>query len=421
MRLTTPPPPTSAPTPSQPPGRGFWPMRDLPTAFWLILTLAAVIGHRLLPYPRWLIIHLLLLGAITHAILVWSQYFSFALLRSRASHADRRTQNVRLLLANGGAAAVLIGVPNRWSALTILGAAALTVAVVWHALSMYRRGRGSLPGQFGRTIRYYIASALLLSIGLVLGTMLAVGAGTPQLALAHALINVLGWIGLTVAGTVVTLWPTILRTRADAYAATGAARALPLLACGVLIAGGGAAFNLLPLIGVGFALYFIGLLVIGVSLVRAARQAPPKNFAALSVGAALTWWAVLVAIVCVRTMIATVTGSDVLAVGALVRGLVPLFAAGFVAQVLIGALSYLVPVVLGGGPQPVKIGARESHRLGVLRVTIANVSLVVWTLPVTDEVRAAAFISYVVAVASFLLIMMRAMRAQRQAKKKMVA
>src|SRR5690606_36009928 len=53
--------------------RGFWPMRDVPTIAWLALTVAAVLFHRQIPVPRWLMIHLLLLGAVTHAILVWSQ------------------------------------------------------------------------------------------------------------------------------------------------------------------------------------------------------------------------------------------------------------------------------------------------------------------------------------------------------------
>src|SRR5690606_26617576 len=93
------------------PARGFWFARDIPTAFWLLLTVVAVLLHRDLPQPRWLMIHLLLLGAVTHAILVWSQYFSFALLRSAATIADRRAQNIRLALSNGGAVLVFLGVP----------------------------------------------------------------------------------------------------------------------------------------------------------------------------------------------------------------------------------------------------------------------------------------------------------------------
>ncbi len=398
------------------PGRGFWPMRDLPTVLWIVLAIVATVVHRDLPMPRWLMIHLLLLGAVTHAILVWSQHFSYALLRSAATVADRRMQNARLILANAGAALVFVGVPTEIWAVTLLGAASLIVAVGWHGVSLIRRARAKLPGRFGRSVRYYIAAAGLLTIGAALGAFLASGDAAPHLVLAHALINVLGWIGLTVAGTVVTLWPTILRTRADDFAATGAVRALPWLAAGVVVAAAGAALALLPVLALGLGGYLAGLLVIGVSLWRAARQAPPRTFAALSVGTALLWWAGCVATLIVGALVAFVDGSGFAAVVALVDELVPFLAAGFAAQVLIGALSYLTPVVLGGGPTPVRVGTTAFDQLGPLRVAIANVALVVCALPVSSLIRVAASILYVIAMASFLPIMFVAMRAQRRAK-----
>ena len=74
----------------------------------------------------------------------------------------------------------------------------------------------SLPSRFGATVRYYITAAALLPVGATLGTILARGLADPlhgQVRLAHASVNVLGWMGLTVLGTLVTLWPTMLRTR----------------------------------------------------------------------------------------------------------------------------------------------------------------------------------------------------------------
>ncbi|HTN55439.1 MAG TPA: copper oxidase, partial [Microbacterium sp.] len=286
--------------------RGFWAMRDIPTVVWLLLTVIAALAHRSLPMPGWLMLHLLLLGAVTHAILVWSQYFSFALLRSKATDADRRTQSIRLILSNAGAAVVIAGVLTHLWPVTLIGAASLIVAVIWHGVSLIHRARNSMPGRFGRTIRYYIASAALLAVGASLGAWLARGDGAPNLVLAHAFLNVLGWIGLTVAGTVVTLWPTILRTRADEHAASGAARALPLLAAGVVVAATGAALSQLLIVAVGLAAYLAGLLLIGVSLFRAARQKAPRSFSALSVGMALVWWAGSVAMLAVGGVVAAV-------------------------------------------------------------------------------------------------------------------
>lgn len=400
----------------RPAPRGFWPMRDLPTALWLVLTAVAVVAHRSIPAPQWLMIHLLLLGAITHAILVWSQYFSFALLRTRAGLRDRRTQSIRLVLSNAGAALVCVGVPSRIWAVTAVGAAVLAIAVGWHALSLWRRSRTALPGRFGRTIRYYVVSAGLLLIGLVLGAIIAHG-DAPQLVLSHALINVLGWVGVTVAGTVVTLWPTILRTQADEHAAAGARRALPLLALGALIAAAGAGVELPLLLAGGLAAYLAGLVIIGVSLWRAARSATLQSFAALSVSSALVWWTGIVATILVGSMLAPLGDGGFAAVAELIHACVPYLAAGFAAQVLVGALSYLVPVVLGGGPGPVRAGTAAFDALGALRVTVANAALIVCALPVSSSMRVVASLLYLVAMGSFLVVLVFGMRVQRRAKR----
>ncbi|MRH28877.1 multicopper oxidase domain-containing protein [Microbacterium sp. SYP-A9085] len=399
------------------PSRGFWALRDIPTLGWLLLVVVAVIAAPWLPAPRWLMIHLLLLGGITHAILVWSQYFSYALLRSSVTVAERRRQSLRLGLANGGAALVIAGVLAPVWAVTVVGAAALVAGVLWHGASLYARSRRSMPGRFGRTIRYYIAAAAILPIGAGLGAWLATDHAAHNLVLAHALLNVLGWIGLTVAGTLVTLWPTILRTRADERAAIGAARALPVLAAAVLVAAAGAAAAVLPVLAVGLAGYVGGLAIVGVSLWRAARQAPPHTFAALSVAAAFVWWVGCVAWLVVGAVVAFLDGAGFAQLEALVERIVPFLAAGFAAQVLVGALSYLIPVVVGGGPTPVRVGTAAFDRAGALRIATANAALVVCALPVSELMRAVASVLYVAAMASFLLLMLLGMRAQGRAKR----
>lgn len=402
---------------SSAPSRGFWFMRDIPTVLWLVLAVAAALMHRDLVMPRWLLIHLVLLGAATHAILVWSQYFSYALLRSRATQADRQKQNIRLILANSGAAAVLLGVTLNLWVLTLGGAVSLTAAVAWHATNIALRFRRSLPGRFGRTVRFYIAAAALLIIGVALGTIIALGESGANLVLAHAIVNLFGWIGLTVAGTIVTLWPTILRTRADEQAARGSSQALPLLAGGVLVAAAGSVVGWSPVIAVGMVVYLAGLIIIGLSLMRSAKQAPPQSFSALSVGAALLWWIGTLVWIIARVSVAVVRGEGFLEITNFTREAVPYLVAGFVVQVLVGALSYLIPVVLGGGPAAVRVGTVAFDRLGPLRITVANVGLFVCALPVSSVTRVVASALYLLAIASFLVVLLVAMRAQRRAKR----
>ena len=309
-----------------------------------------------------------------------------ALLRTRATVAERRTQNIRLTLSNLGAVLICFGIPTQVWAVTLAGVALLVTAVLWHAVSIFLRSRKSLAGRFGRTVHYYIASAALLTVGAVLGAIIARGDAS-NLVLAHAVLNVFGWIGVTVAGTLVTLWPTILRTKADDHATTGAVRALPALVAGVLTAAAGFVFELMSVVALGLAAYLAGLLLISVSLWRAARRAAPESFAALSVGAAFVWWIGITAVLLVAAVTAAITGSGHESLSDLFRQAVPYLVAGFAAQVLIGALSYLIPVVLGGGPTPVRVGTIAFDRLGMLRVCVANLALGVCALPVSSVMR----------------------------------
>src|SRR5690606_40640765 len=105
--------------------------------------------------------------------------------------------------------------------------------------------------------------------------------------------------------------PTILRTRADGAAATGAARALPFVALGVLVAAVGAVLSMLPIIALGLAGYLAGLIVIGFSLWRAARQRPPRSFASMSVGMALVWWAGCVTALPAGSVVGSIEGAAV--------------------------------------------------------------------------------------------------------------
>lgn len=405
-------------TPKKASSRGFWPMRDLPSLSWFIAIVIVAIIHRWLPMPGWLMLHLLFLGAATHAILTWSQHFTAALTRSPVTERERSKQNVRLILANLGMVAIFVGVPGAIWPLTVTGASLLIAAVIWHGLSIWKKFRGSLAGRFSGTVRYYILSAACLPIGAVLGTWIAhpLG-GSAGLTLGHALINVLGWIGITVAGTLVTLWPTMLRTRAAERSARSAVRALPVLGVGVLAAAAGAILGQPLVVAAGLLLYVVGLALIGISLFQEARQAPPRTFATLSATAALLWWIACLVVVIVAAIRAGILSLGILPVVLTVDWAAPYFAAGFAAQILLGALSYLVPVVIGGGPGPVRLGNAIFDRGAALRVTLANTSLLVCALPVSSTTRVIASLVYLGAMASFIPLMLTALRRQGKAKR----
>ena len=393
--------------------RGFWPLRDLPVLIWLTATVAVTFVHPFVPAPRWLMIHLLMLGAVSHAIVVWSRYFTDALLHSGDD--DRRGQNRRLLLLNGGVIGVVTGVISDAWPVTLLGATAVGCAVLWHGWTILRLLGAALPGRFGSSVRYYVAAACFLPVGAGLGTALARGLTDPwhtRIVVAHASVNLLGWVGLTVVGTLVTLWPTMLRTRIAAGAETAAARALPVLVCSVVVAAGGASAGLRPLAALGIVGYVAGLLITAPAFVDAMRRKPPTEFPAWSVLAGLTW--LLGTLVTLGAGIGTASSWQ--RVDEVFGWLTPFLAAGFGAQVLLGALSYLVPVALGGGPTPVRAASAVLDRGAPLRLVATNTGLLLCALPVPSTVRIIASLLVLVALASALPLLLLAVRASRRAK-----
>lgn len=68
---------------------GFWSLRDLLVVFWLAAAAVAAQVHPFIPAPRWLTIHLLRLGSVTHAILGWSRHFADPLLHTAPRPGDR--------------------------------------------------------------------------------------------------------------------------------------------------------------------------------------------------------------------------------------------------------------------------------------------------------------------------------------------
>ena len=58
---------------------------NAPVAFWLAALLAIALVRPYVAESPWLLVHLLLLGAVTNAIFVWSSHFADAMLRRRAT------------------------------------------------------------------------------------------------------------------------------------------------------------------------------------------------------------------------------------------------------------------------------------------------------------------------------------------------
>jgi nitrite reductase (NO-forming) len=396
--------------------RGFWPLRDLPVVLWLMAVVVAALAHPFIDVPRWLLIHLLLLGAVSHAILVWSRHFADALLHTAPRASDRRDQSARLLLLNAGALLVMVGVLSDVWPVTATGAGAVAGAVVWHGAGLLLQLRRALPARFAVTVRYYVAASCFLPVGAALGATLARGMPDrlhEQATFAHAAINLLGWMGLTIVGTLVTLWPTMLRTRLAEGSELAALRGLPVLVSAILVTTGGALSGLRPVAALGIFGYLAGLAMLAGPFMRTARSKPPSSYPTWSILASLIW--LVGTLVVLAISVATAPSWDV--AGDRLGWLTMFLVAGFAAQVLLGALSYLVPVVLGGGPARVRAAVGVLDKGGALRIVIVNASLLVSALPVPSRVRGICAALVVGGLAAFIPLLFLSIRASRAASK----
>lgn len=396
--------------------RAHFPLRDRPGLVWLTLAVLVALAHPVVPAASWLVVHLVLLGAVTHSAMVWSTHFTQALLKTPDSLDDRRRQNRRILALLAGAALVLVGVPGSWWPPTVTGAALVSLSVVLHGLALRRRLRHALPGRFRITVRYYLVASSCLPVGAGFGAWLAHGLDDEQhgrVLVAHSMVMVLGWLGLTVTGTLVTLWPTMLRTRMDDRAERLARQALPVLVGAVALLAGAALAGRQSVALVGLAAYVAGLAWWGRALFAPARQSPPRTVATVSVAAAGAWGLVAVALVGVR--LATSPSWSVVADGYDVVAAV--VAVGFAGQLLTGALAHLIPVVLGGGPSVARAASRQFDRGWVARVVVVNVGLLVCLLPVPSPVRVAVSLVVLVALAIFVPLLLSAVRAAVAARR----
>lgn len=335
---------------------------------------AAVAG---LARSDWLAVHLALLGAATNAIVLWGEHFASAALR--APTVSPRAAGARLLALNAGVLASLTGVATDVPALTCAGAGLVVAVVAAHAWWLRAALRRALPARLSPTVPFYVDAAGFLGVGALLGALLGTGAlegGVEHGAhVAHVHANVLGWVGLTVLGTLVPLWPTVLRTRMTDAAVPLLRRARPFLDAGLALAVVALLAGQPRLAAVGVAGYAVGLGIVLVPFLATARQRPPIEAASWFLALGVGWYAVAV----VADVGLLAGGRDGLS------ELVPVLGAGFVAQVLVGALSFLLPVVLGGGPSGNRRLAALLETGWIARAAATNAGVLVLALP-TGEV-----------------------------------
>jgi len=252
-----------------------------------------------------------------------------------------------------GIGAVLIGVSSGTTWLTVIGATFAVAGVIILGGSLLSSIRKSLLRRFDLSARFYMLALASGTVGITLGAIMDWGVSPDlfaRLRPAHAHLNLSGLVGFTIIGTL----PTILATFAHHRAVSGREAVYAWFACvaSAVLFVAGIFFGALP-IGIGMLAVAsaAATILVGVWL-RLGRRGLKGALPYYMVTAGVIWliiWAVVDAI-------ALLSGS----------GLPPFSrwtgtaAVVGVGQVLIGSLSYLVPVLIGPAP---RLG-RNFRRLG---------------------------------------------------------
>ena len=410
---------------TQPPAKGPQPRphrrttqikRNAVVVAWIFTALVLLAGKYAQLWPNldaWAPLHAALLGALGSAITIWSAHFADTLLH-RPAWGGVLMLNGRLGLHSVGAALVITGVCINSQIVIGAGASCVAVSATLGVVAMVVQKRRAVAARMAALVDYYICSLSYLMVGALAGWSIKYfdfkgqAAWSNRMYLAHVPIMVLGVLGITVLGTLVVLWPTMLRTKMEPTAPRQAQRALPGLALAVAVI----AFSGLwrPLAGIGALLYLLSAVAVVAPLWRTGARKGVTNYAGLSTAAALAWLAWCV----IRLGVGVSYAANDDAARAVVHGLRLAVVSGFALQILLAALSFLTPVMLGGGPAMSRLTHAIMDRYAWWRITTINLCLALACLPLPPAVRGVTGLSAALAGAYFFVAAGQAIRARRK-------
>lgn len=383
---------------------------------WLIAAGVVASAHRGIAAAPWLMVHLLMLGAVTAAILIWSAHFTQA-LRRRDLPTGLRGQAIRLIAHTIGAILVIVGVVGVVPASLWTGAALLTAVAVWHCTELFVTSRHRLGGHLSWSTWGYVASAGALAIGVACGVFLADGFGEPSTAarlyVGHTTAMLLGWVGLTIVTTLITLWPTVLAVRLSPNAIRSGRIALLIVGGALTLVSVALLMDVRILAVAGYGIFAGGLVVAAIPMITAARAKAPTTAAAFHLAAAVAWLTLSVVVWAVFVAVSDDWLDAEVRVGALIAPII----AGAAAQILLGALSHLIPMVLGGGPAAVRASRSQVDRGGLARLVLLNGGLLLFVLPtpslvtvIGSVIALSAAVAAIIAIISAVVVSRRMQR-----------
>ncbi len=330
------------------------PMTFLLTGFaWLtvsfLLGLAILIGLvRGTPLPPWvrlIHVHGALVGGVAQMIMGALLAFIPPLLMTGHKRAD--SHPILFLAINGGALGMMagFGLMN----FQFVGIAGLLVlgAFLSVATDAFRQSRRSLNAP-PLNLWFYGLALLSLFAGILMGETMAFGYWREhygQIRLAHIHLNLLGFVTLTIVGTMHNLLPTVLQT--GLYSPQLARLVFFLLPAGIAALIGGFALSSVKIELAGGGILLIGVLLYGYNCVRTWLTAGQPGHASSDHLLTGTFFLVLAIVLGMLVGVNYLWDPPALPFGSLhLMAYTHMALVGFVFQTIWGAMSHLVPVTL---------------------------------------------------------------------------
>ena len=325
--------------------------------------------------------HAFLLGTVSLAIAGATQLFTITWSAAPAPPAAVAISQRWLHAA--GVGLVLAGVSTRVAGVVFLGGTAVIAGIGLLTFSLVSAVRHSLLRRFDLSARFYLLGIGCAVIGVVLGVLMGIDIAGKRLwfgdrvldyvrmRTVHGHLNLVGFIGFTIIGTLPTILPTFAHHRSVSGSEAKAAWVLALgagaaIAAGLFLGGWSVAIGTLLAAGAMLAI----LTGVVVRLGKTGLRGGLPYFQVVAGSAWLATWAVVDA---------TRLFTDQ-AVPPFDRWTAAVVIAG-VGQVLFGSLAYLIPVLLGPGPKLGRNFARlDAHRwLPLTTLNGAGMALVTGT------------------------------------------
>ncbi len=344
--------------------------------------LVAALGTALLPEVArrgvWLPLHLALAGGATTAIAGVMPFFTAAF--AAAPPADVRLRLGAVLAVAFGALGVALGVSAGAGPVAAAGGVAFVGGVVLTGLATVRPLRAALGPSRGIVVQGYLVALAEVGVGATLATLLV--AGWPPvveawgaLKPAHAWLNLVGFVSLVIATTLLHFFPTVVGAR---IAARPSARLTVLgLAAGSITVAAGFALGVGVVGRAGALLVIVGAIALaayarGIWLTRGhwTTDQAWHRFAIGGLVSAIAWFEIGIAIAASRVV---VLGTDPAAWS--LEAVVAPLVAGWVGLAILASATHLLPAV---GPGDLASHARQRSLLGrqsLLRLGLADVGV----------------------------------------------